>query len=225
MNNIKITTRLLDFFFPPKCPFCGARSVKRINGCCEECQRKIRKNDRMIRLSMGKPNKEVRCFAPFVYEGAVRRAILGLKFQNHPEYASLMGRVFLRGLGNLKESFLPEVITSVPLSKESFHSRGYNQAALLAKALAKEWDVPYQELLCKVRHNQQQHTLSMQERRSNVLGAYKTLSPQKVQGKRILLVDDIVTTGNTLRECSKMLLQDGAEKVFCTALAVRWRQG
>ena len=120
--------------------------------------------------------------------------------------------------------FLPsgeeEIIVPVPTDPARLRRRGYNQAELLARELAKLLDKPCLPLLEKTRETRPMHGLRPEERRANVLGAYRLCCEGKlVAGKRILLCDDILTTGSTLSECARMLKMDGAAGVFCLCAA------
>lgn len=221
MSKPRFGERLLDIFFPPKCPFCSKHTVKRQAGCCETCKGRLAENHEIIRLAVGQAKREVRCLAPFVYEGLTRKAILALKFHHHREYAPLLGALLASQLSKRLDSFQADMVTAVPLSKARQNERGYNQSALLAKTFAREIGLPYEELLCKVRENQVQHTLSADERENNVQGVYAAAKQSLIKGKNVLLVDDIVTTGSTLSECAKVLLSAGAKEVLCAAMAYR----
>ena len=109
------------------------------------------------------------------------------------------------------------MLTFVPMGTAQEQQRGYNQAELLAKELAKEWKLPCKRLLRKVKKTRTQHKLPAQERRENVKGAFRVC--RKIRGKRIVLCDDIVTTGATLEECAEMLYAAGAEKIVAVTVA------
>ena len=114
-----------------------------------------------------------------------------------------------------------DLITWVPLSRARLRQRGYDQAMLLASAAALELDDVAAETLCKVRDTEAQSGLGKNDasRRANVLSAYQVTDPALVEGRRVLLIDDIVTTGSTLSECARVLRTAGATDVVCAALA------
>lgn len=102
------------------------------------------------------------------------------------------------------------------------HDRGYNQAELLAKEISKKVGVEYLPTLKKIRHNTAQSTIKdSKQRAANVIGAYRVVDAEKVKGKYILLVDDVVTTGSTVSECARILKKSGAKAVYCLTLARR----
>ena len=112
-----------------------------------------------------------------------------------------------------------DAITSVPISAKRCKLRGYNQSELLARAAAKQLNLPYCEYLIKTVDNKEQHKLNEKQRQKNVAGVYKPIREGQIVGKSILLIDDIVTTGATLRECASVLLQSGAGNISCAAIA------
>ena len=113
-----------------------------------------------------------------------------------------------------------DVITWVPVSRKRRRARGYDQVELLAKAVGPELGIPVEPLLEKFRDNRANSGLKTPaERRANVLGVYKVIEPERLHGKRVLLLDDIVTTGATASECARVLLTAGAEEVIFAAVA------
>ena len=113
-----------------------------------------------------------------------------------------------------------DLITWAPVSRERRKKRGYDQAELLCKAVSRALDVPMARTLTKGTDNPAQSTLTdAAMRAANVRGVYQPYGPETFQGKRLLLIDDIVTTGSTLSECCRVLLTAGAQSVVCAALA------
>ena len=114
-----------------------------------------------------------------------------------------------------------DVLTWVSTGMRRSWRRGYDHAKLIAQAVAKELDVPLVKTLRKIRHTPPQSTLKhAAERRANILGAYKVLDRNVVAGKKLLLIDDIITTGATASECARMLMSAGAKSVTFAAVAV-----
>ena len=113
-----------------------------------------------------------------------------------------------------------DVLTWVPISRLRKFRRGYDQVELLAKAVGRELDMEPVRCLKKIRNNRPQSTVTGQaQRRANVLNAYRAIKPEQFQGKRVLLLDDIITTGATAGECARILLTAGAKEVHCAAVA------
>ena len=113
-----------------------------------------------------------------------------------------------------------DVLTWIPISEKRRRKRGFDQVELLAEKLAQELGIMPQPLLKKIRDNPAQSGIVGQaERRANVLGVYQVLNPEQLQGKRVLLLDDIITTGATAGECARVLLTAGAKEVHFAVIA------
>ena len=117
-----------------------------------------------------------------------------------------------------------DCITYVPLRPERKRSRGYNQSECIASDISSIINVPCEELIFKIKSNHIQHELDFSSRIENVKGVYAVKNEQAVKGKIILLCDDIITTGSTLRECAKTLLESGAKEVYCCVIASVFKQ-
>lgn len=118
-----------------------------------------------------------------------------------------------------KTGFPIDLVTWVPIHPRKLKLRGYNQAELLAKALSFNLGLPCMDLLSKKKETKPQSKLNREERLKNILGVFEPKPSIMVFGKRILLVDDVITTGATASECARVLKKMGAEKVYVLALA------
>ena len=203
---------MLSFLFPPKCILCSKLLNREETDLCHHCRTETKK------FSNAKRN------IPFVahwtaiwyYKGNVRKSIHKYKFRNARSYADVYGRMLAMKL--LEEEF--DVLTWVPISTQRRFKRGYDQSRLLADAVAKELGIKAVSTLRKTRNTKPQSTLTeAAQRRANVLGVYKTKNKDAIAGKRILLLDDVVTTGATASECAKTLLTAGAANVRFAAIA------
>ena len=163
--------------------------------------------------------------AIWYYEEPVRSSIHRYKFANARSYADCYGRILAMKLQQQHpEGF--DLLTWVPISARRKFSRGYDQSQLLAKAVAEELESPYLPLLKKIKNNPPQSGFSGEaKRRANVLGVYQVRNAELVKGKRILLLDDVITTGATAGECARVLLTAGAKEVHCGAVAVAGHYG
>lgn len=112
-----------------------------------------------------------------------------------------------------------DYITSVPLHANRKRKRGYNQAEVLSKRLGREVNITYKDLIKKDKINLQQHKLSYDKREENVKGVYSTKHKDIINGSKILICDDVITTGSTLKECCKVLYENGGYEVFCITVA------
>ena len=210
---------LLDLFFPPKCPFCG--KVLDHAGICPACEKALpwtAEGAGLRELPGG-----LQCAAPLWYEGKVREGLLRFKFQGARAAAGPLGELVARCAAE-RFSGAFDVVTWVPVSRRRLRSRGYDQARLLAESACRLWEVRPEQLLQKITDNPAQSGLTEEAaRRANVLGVYEAAEPERIQGCRILLVDDICTTGATLAECARTLRDAGAADVMCVCAALARR--
>lgn len=211
-----IITRFLDLLFPPKCVICRSLLERNTKNICPKCKKELpyTKNGGIL-----KGNFFTACVSPLYYEEKVRDALLRYKFNRMTGYSDYFGEQIAKCAEEYIECHV-DIITWVPLSRRRLRKRGYDQAELLARKVSEQLDVPCMPLLKKVRHTKpQSRTGNMARRRSNISGAYVVINHESVNGKTVLLVDDIVTTGSTFSECSRMLGMAGAKRVYCAAAA------
>lgn len=214
---MKLGTVLLDLLFPPKCPYCQQVLAEPRAFVCPQCQDKLpwlvgTKGERRVDFTDG-------CFSPLAYRGAVPDAVLRYKFRPVRAYCVPFGAVMAQSL----QDHLPEqadLITWCPLSKKRLRERGFDQAELLAKEVGKRLSLPVAGTLKKVRHTGPQSALEEESaRRANARGAYARLPNADVKDRRIVLVDDVVTSGATMSECAGLLRMAGAAAVYGLTLA------
>ena len=193
---MKIAKFIRKFFFPARCPFC--KNVMGIDEyCCPHCKDKL-PSTYIENFARG----GYRCVSSFPYDGVYKSAIKGLKFNNKPRRSKQL-------------AMLMESDTSVPLHRKRQRQRGYNQSQLIGKELSALLNIPYVEVLEKHKDNEIQHTLKAKYRIKNVKNAYGLIDRKLVKNKNVLIVDDIITTGCTLGECSKVIRNGGAKCVAC----------
>lgn len=205
---------VLNLLFPPRCAFCGGLLDR--PGICGRCQADLPWTDTAggrRTLSGGWP-----CAAPLWYEGAAREGLLRLKFQGAQSAAGPIGALMAQCAA---ERFGGEfdAVTWTPVSRKRLRQRGYDQTELLAQAACRLWDTRPERLLRKVRDNPAQSSLEGAEaRRKNVRDAYQ--GAEAARGRRILLLDDICTTGSTLSAAAQALEEAGAAGVLCVTAAL-----
>src|SRR5580692_5786407 len=165
--------------------------------------------------------ERVRSYA--AYEGRLIRAILLLKFERIEPLASWFA-TRLAGVTK-RDGLVADVVVSVPLHRQRERDRGYNQADLIARPLARRLGLPYRPvLLVRTKPRPDKHILSISERWESVRGAFATRQGSQVDNLRVLLVDDVMTTGATLDACAKALRQAGAKSVIGLTVARAIRQ-
>ena len=206
---------LLDFFFPPKCAFCGSLLENEGDGICDKCRRELPKTgDKPLKFDFISF-----AAAPFYYEGIVRQALLCYKFHGAPARGRVYGRLIAEELLRREKTDF-DILSWVPLSPKRERRRGYDQARILAESAGERLGLPAERVLKKVRHAPpQSHLRTKEARRANISGCYAVTDPHRVAGKRVLLMDDIVTTGATVSECARMLMLSGAKSVSAAAVA------
>ena len=201
--------------FPPKCVLCGKILEKGELDLCDACRAETADHP----LGRSKIPFVEEWAALWHYEGNVRRSLIRYKFYRRRYYAKSFGRLLAMQIDRQwGQSF--DLISWVPISRRRKLRRGYDQVELLAQAVGRELGMEPVRCLKKIRHNPPQSSIVGQaQRRANVLGAYRVRRRAAVTGKRILLLDDIITSGATVSECAKTLLTAGAAQVSCAAVA------
>ncbi len=205
---------LWDLLFPAKCPFCGALLEKGAL-LCPDCQSALpwltgERAFRRVELTEG-------CWSVLGYEGAVRKSIHGYKFSGKSGRSKPFGALMSQCLVDHGVEF--DLITWPNLSQKRLRQRGYDQAELLAREIGTRLGKPAARTLEKTERPAQSGLEGPEARKVNLLGAYTAVEPERFQGKRLLLVDDIVTTGATLTECAGTLRAAGSGAVICITLA------
>ena len=211
---MKIFNSLLDLLFPPKCPFCGRIVEKK--GICPKCEKNLpwTAGKEVLREESG----GLCCAAPLWYEGLAREGILRFKFHGAAS-APVLGELVARcAAEELSGRF--DTVTWVPVSRKRLRKRGFDQSRLLAEEACRLWETKPVQLLEKNVDNPRQSGITGEAaRRANVLGVYELKKGAEAAGKRILLIDDICTSGATMKECIRVLTDAGAQSVVCAALA------
>ena len=215
---MSMSSTFLDLLFPPKCPFCGRLLEEGQTLLCPDCQRDLPWTQG--RNGECKGEFFTLCAAPLWYRDTVRKSHHRYKFSGVRAYARPYAVLMSQCVDDhLTDSF--DLVTWTPVSWQRRYKRGYDQAQLLAEELGRLRNLTCLPLLRKNRHTKPQSELKTEsERRANVLGAYKVCGDTQVEGRRILLVDDVMTTGATLSECARVLLTAGAAEVVCVTLAM-----
>lgn len=212
---MKLYHFLMELLFPPKCVLCRKLLKDGEMDLCGAC-----------RVDGPEyPNRKIKLpfldsfAAVWYYEGNVRSSLLRYKFHNARVYGVSYGRILaMKLLREYPEGF--DILTWVPVSRLRRLRRGYDQVELLAKAVGAELGLPPVPTLKKIRNNRPQSRMKdPAARKANVLGAYRVLETADVTGKRVVLLDDILTTGATAGECARMLRMAGAREVHCAAVA------
>ena len=206
---------LRDLFFPRKCILCGKLLDNHETDLCQNC----RQNAPECSKAKIKFSFIAQWTAIWYYKDDVRSSLLRYKFYGRRGYAPVYGRLLAMALlKNRMEDF--DILTWAPISGLRRFRRGYDQVELIARAVAEELNVTAVRTLKKIRNTPPQSGLKdAAHRRANVLGAYIAVDPDRIRGKQVLLLDDIITTGATASECARVLLTAGAKEVCVAAIA------
>lgn len=209
------------YVFPPRCPWCGQVLAREERCRCETDVDALTLPDTAsdgwrppVKLPFASP-----LVACYIYKDTVRSGILRFKAEGYgaaPALAQRMGQ-------KLRDTAFAErfdCLVPVPSSRSNVRRRGYSHTHLLAKYAGRQLSLPvYGKLLCKVADTPPQASLDAVQRTANLLGAFEVRTPAEIRGRRVLLVDDLVTTGSTLDECAKMILVAGAAECGALCLA------
>ena len=231
----QILNKMTDAVFPQNetCDVCLEElPYKTRLNLCSSCLEKLPFNDKKICLCCGAPmDNEAdyclrcmgtkrsfdKCRSVFVYEGLAKKVLLSFKYGEKKYLKSLLAKLMTDKY--LSERFEADVVTFVPMTKKEQRKRGYNQSELLAKEIADSLSLECCPSLEKVKESPEQKSLSAKERAKNLEGVF-SCSDMKVKGKKVLLVDDVFTTGATANECAKALLRAGATNVLVLTACV-----
>jgi ComF family protein len=207
----------LDFCLPRKCLFCRSELEEDVP-LCPACQKALPVTGER---AMRKGVHFDRCLSPLYYTGGLRDSFHRYKFAGHWHYSRIFARWMWECLEREEPDFVRfDLVTWTPLSLPRALKRGYDQSRRLAQGVARQAGLPLVPTLEKTRNNPPQSgTAGSEARRKNTIGVYRLRPDAAVRGKRILLVDDIVTTGSTLEEASRILREAGGAEICCLTLA------
>ncbi len=208
---------LLEFLLPQRCPGCAA-AVEPARFLCERCIARLPVMDAPVCARCLRDEQPPdgcgrhpgdRVYAAWVYDERVALLVHALKFAARPGLARAHAAAIARALPTRARR--PDLVTSVPLHATRLRERGYDQAACLGEALAEAIGAPFVPgILRRERATRAQSGLSPGERRRNVRGAFRVARPAWVRARRVLVVDDVLTTGSTLTECLERLREHSA---------------
>lgn len=231
-------SEILNFLFPPLCHICHSyiSDADAIQICpkCRETFTAIKSpyctvcgipfnchgDNHICGVCTIEPPKFDSACAAYTYHGGIKELLHNYKYTPKPQLRKPLGLLLVDKLTEYVHQIHPDLILPVPLHKKRLRQRGFNQAILLGEILSKQWHLPLERnLLQRIRYTKPQVTLSAVERRTNVNGAFAVKNSVPLSGKKIVLLDDVFTTGSTLNECAKALKSAGAIEVHCITVA------
>ncbi len=197
---------MFSWLFPPTCVFCR-NEVARKTVCCEFC-----------RAELPWADSHASIFSPFTYQPPIDRSLLLLKFHRQLLYAHAFAQLFIEYIEKHRANPLPELLIPVPLHPKRLRQRGFNQALEIAKPIAKHFKIPLDFIACRrIKNTKPQSHLSAKQRARNVRRAFQIVRP--IKATHIALIDDVVTTGNTINELERLFQKNGVSKIerWCVA--------
>ena len=225
---------ITELLFPRRCPVCDDIVVPWGALCCKKCIGRFQYLGSDYCMKCGKglsgsekeycrdcrrhPHRFERGRSLYRYE-SVAGSLFRFKYQGRQEYADFFGEELYQHLRNDIRSMRADVMIPVPLHKSRYKERGYNQAALLGKALAKRCEIPFEaNLVVRQRQTVPQKQLNYAERQNNLKKAFK-ICANDVKLKKVIIIDDIYTTGSTVDALSEVLLEGGVKQIYVVTLA------
>jgi len=189
---------VIKFIKDRACIKCGALVIADSKVCsdCKKIARIIDKN-----------------YSSVLYEGKIRKIIHGLKYDNKKYYAKYLGKILYDKFVSLLKEYEPDIIIPVPISQERMRVRGYNQVELLLDEFETHKEIIDCQVMVRVVDTPFQATLRRDDRMENLKGAFKLVDTTKLLNKKVLVVDDIFTTGATLDESARLIYSAGAKEV------------
>lgn len=226
---------LQKLFYPQRCVCCDTLLGRKENGCCPACAAKLPRIIAPACMKCGKPvvsggeeycddcrkyvHKFERGVAAFTYTGSLRGSVYRMKTQNRRDYLEFFGQEMVRALQPVLRMWNPQLLVPVPMHPKKKRRRGYNQAELLAEEIHRLTGIPVERSLVRcIRQNTDQKTLDRRKRKKNLEGSFLAVRNLPEEVVRVLIVDDVYTTGSTVDEIAAVLRRAGAKKIFFVVL-------
>lgn len=196
----------LHYIKSPKCLKCGKQIYEMNQEFCCDCK--------------NKKHEFVQGAGVFAYDEEIKKSIYRFKYSNQREYSHFYARAIVNRLGYQIRHWMPDIIIPIPLNRIKYLKRGYNQAELVARSVGDLLDIPVDsKLLIRTRNTRPMKELNDEERVKNLQNAFKIRS-DIVKYNKVLLLDDIYTTGATIDACSALLKEAGAKEIFFVSVCI-----
>ena len=213
-----ILEQIVNLFYPPVCGICGKLNQ---NFLCQKCNNTLKNQAKFNVENFQKKEKYFKeLLYIFKYEGIIRKTILKYKFQEESYLYKTFVNFILKNQKFFEFIKSYDTIVPVPISKKRYKERGYNQSYLIAKEISKKTKLELQNrCIIKSKNVIEQSKLNKEEREKNIKGVYEIIDKENLQNKRIILVDDIYTTGNTVNECCRILQKAQPKSISVIVIA------
>lgn len=210
---MNLLEKVLEYIFLPSCGVCGKLGEGYL---CKECEKELNK----YTINSNDFKQKTDILHIFQYKELIRKLIIQYKFNNK----SYLYKTFCEFIVKNKKAFdfikSYDIIIPVPMHNRKKALRGYNQSELIAKELAKTAKIKiFTDVLIKTKNNKVQSSLNKQDRKNNVKDVYKLVKKEKIYNKKVLIFDDIYTTGATIEACKKEILTANVKSVGILTLA------
>jgi competence protein ComFC len=225
---LEFITEILDFFLPRFCPSCRIKLLCGEKFICLSCLNKIKKIDKSrLEFEFNKKFLNQKIISGFTSlylfekDKELQHLIHSLKYNGKFLTGSFLGELLGKKIKDELTAWNIHLILPIPLHQLKKAERGYNQSFYISKGLSKEINIPVVSGIIKRRkYTQSQTKMNILERQKNIEKAFKIKNKKKIIGKNILLVDDVITTGATISECGKVLLDTGASQIYAASVAI-----
>ncbi len=233
--------QLLDILYPVRCPVCREIVIPKGERICRTCRDKFKIILEPRCMKCGKPveyeeqeycrdceHKElhfIRGWSVWVYDAVMKKSISDFKYQSRKENAKFYIEELLRLYGDSLRRLAPDALVPVPVHKSKYRERGFNQADILARGIGKQLNIPVlSNLLIRSKKTLPQKQLNDKERLRNLKEAFcfnrREEESFRKKINRVLLVDDIFTTGSTVEACSNILMENGIDEIYFITLCI-----
>lgn len=211
----------LEILYPKTCVICGRLNTDYL---CLKCYKRIEKYNKFKYM-----NKDILSFDKtyfdevfycYSYKGLIRKCLLKFKFGGKPYFCNFFAKMLLNCKKTYRFFYFYDIIIPVPMDKNKKQIRGYNQTELITDIITKNANIRNgKNLIKKIKETKTQSTLNSKDRIYNVKDAFKILGKEEIKNKRVILFDDICTTGSTANEISRLLKENGAKEVLVLVIA------
>lgn len=218
----------MDWLYPPRCCNCDRRGFLLCDDCltemnllsnriCQKCGYPISSKTRLCEECRNDPPPYMAMRSWASFSGPARQALHSLKYKQNLGLGSILARPLVQ---MVRQSGWPvDLVIPIPLSSAHQRERGYNQAACISRAVARELDLPHSSHAVKrIKETETQVALDVNKRFMNLMDAFYA-NPAKLKSRNVLVIDDVITTGATMRSCAKSVMNAGAESVYCLSVA------
>ena len=220
--------QVLDLILPRFCCSCKTKLTPSENSICNNCFLKIKLTDyarlhHEFNRKFANKNIVTDFFSPFVFEKdkELQHTIHSLKYDNKFRVGIYLGEILGLQIKEQKPDWNFDLILPIPLHKLKKAERGYNQSYFIAKGISKRLNIKCSESSIKrIKYTESQTTMNLVQREANIGGAFEVKKRKFIEGKNILLIDDVITTGATISECGRSLLSAGANRILAASVAI-----